>query len=191
MSIPANILSRRREEGRREEASRAVADLGRVTSAVLFASRGTARFAKQLTQTRVSEANARLRAEVDARRARLAQLLEAEKAQCERDIEASFETPEQVKERCVACGGWECGSERPRSAAAPSPRPQALCTRAAAQGGARGAASGARGRARGAAVPRVQRPAAQAHERSSRRAHRPGPHRAAAGELRAASLPVT
>ena len=97
-----NLLIRRRQEAFQEKAQRAVDDLRVATNIVAFEHRSGKGIQRTLVRQRIAEANARVRAEVDARRARLASLLEAEKQHYEAEIAASFETPAQVKERMLS-----------------------------------------------------------------------------------------
>ena len=102
MSVPMNILVRRRAEERTAKAASGVHDLLKVTGVVEFAHRSDRRIAGTLAAQRVSALRAAARAELDARRARLAALLEAVKGAFEREIAASFESPAAVKERLFA-----------------------------------------------------------------------------------------
>ncbi len=97
-----NIQVRRRQEDRASRAAAGVADTLKVTGIVEFAHRSDKRIASNLVKGKVSELMAGSRAALDARRARLAALLEAEKSVFEREVAASFETPEQVKARLFA-----------------------------------------------------------------------------------------
>ena len=97
-----NLLVRRRQEDNMARAQAAVAELRKDTGIVEFAHRSDRGIQRTLIHQRIKQANERLRAAVDGRRARLAALLESEKVQYESEIAATFETPEQVKEKLLA-----------------------------------------------------------------------------------------
>ncbi len=97
--IPANLMARRKEEERLERAQAMVRDRDRVSGIVTFEHRTDAKIADRLVRDRIAAENKKLRARVDERRARLASLLEVEKREQEREIEATFESAEQVKEK--------------------------------------------------------------------------------------------
>jgi hypothetical protein len=98
---PLNIRLRRREEDRLAGAEALVGDTNRVRGMVDFAHRTDRKLAQAVARRRVAESNAALREAVEQRRAKLDDLLRREREQYEREIEATFETPEQTKERCV------------------------------------------------------------------------------------------
>lgn len=97
--LPANLALRRREEARQADASVVVAERKKIAGYVEFEHRTDKKIRGQLLKQRIQESNKLLREQVNQRRARLAALLEAERKQFDVEIEASFETPEQVKER--------------------------------------------------------------------------------------------
>lgn len=99
--LPQNLLVRRKAEERYESASRMVAERQRVEGVVMFEHRTDAAIERGLVRKAVAVKNAQLRNQVDERRAKLAALLEAEKSEYEREIEATFEPPEVVKQRCA------------------------------------------------------------------------------------------
>lgn len=84
-----------------QRAQAAVAELRKDTNIVEFAHRSERGVQRTLVRQRIAQANERVRAACDARRARLASLLESEKSQYESEIAATFETPEQVKEKLL------------------------------------------------------------------------------------------
>ncbi len=97
--MPMNLLVRRREEERRQAADAVIQESVRVGGYVDFEHRTDKAIERRLVRARIAERNKALRAQLDGRRARLASLLEAEKADFERQIAATFESPEQVKEK--------------------------------------------------------------------------------------------
>lgn len=100
--LSLNIQRMRREEDRIAQAQANILEASKVESRVTFEHRTERQITDRLMRTRIAEANKRLKAKVDVRRAALAKLLEQERYMYQRDIEASFETPEQVKERIFA-----------------------------------------------------------------------------------------
>lgn len=99
--LPANLALRRREEARQADASSVVAERNKVAGYVQFEHRTDKKILSQLLKQRIQESNKLLREQVNNRRSRLAALLENERKEFDLEIEASFETPEQVKERYV------------------------------------------------------------------------------------------
>lgn len=99
---PISIMLRRREEDRLFEAGKTRAEHVRLSSIADFEKRSSAITHGALMRKRIAEQNNRLRDEVDDRRRRLALLLNAEHEQLEREIAASYETPDQVKARLFA-----------------------------------------------------------------------------------------
>ena len=101
-SLPLNIQRMRRDEERHQVALFNVRERDRVEGIVSFEHRTERQITDRLVRQRVAEANKKLRARVDERRAALARLLESERFTLQRDIEASFDTPEAVKEKLFA-----------------------------------------------------------------------------------------
>jgi hypothetical protein len=99
--LPMNLRIRQREDERLEAAARMLAEEKKVTGVVFFEHRTDAMIKGRLVRERIAAKNKEVRARIDERRARLAALLESEKIELQRDIEATFESPEIVKERCV------------------------------------------------------------------------------------------
>lgn len=99
---PINIMLRRRADDRHVEAVRNLAETNKLGGIAAFTASSDYKVKAALMKRKVAEQNARMRAQLDERRRKLAMLLTAERAQFERDIEDSFETPEQVKERMFA-----------------------------------------------------------------------------------------
>lgn len=97
--LPLNLRIRRREEERQQAAERLVEETRKVTGVVTFEHRTDAKIRDRTIRDKITKDNQKLRAQIDDRRAKLAALLEAEKAGYEQDIEATFETPEQIKEK--------------------------------------------------------------------------------------------
>lgn len=117
----ALAAARARDESVRQRALADVRDALRVTGVVEFAHRTDAALERAAVRAAVARASAAARARVDARRAALAALLEAERRQNEADIEATFESPEAAKARCVAAStrgalwGWGLQRRWPRA----------------------------------------------------------------------------
>lgn len=99
---PLNIALRRKQEDRFATASRAVADHARTAGLVDFEHRSGRKMHDAIMRQRIAESNKALRVQVDDRRRRLAELLTAEKAVHDREIEASYESPDRVKDRMFA-----------------------------------------------------------------------------------------
>jgi len=99
---PVNILLRRRAEDRHVAALTNLAENSKLCSIADFAARSDSKVKGALMRRKITEQNQRIRDQLDERRRKLALLLTTERAQYEREIEASFETPEQVKERMFA-----------------------------------------------------------------------------------------
>ncbi len=94
-----NLALRRREEDKRAVADAMVQERVRVGGYVDFEHRTDKAIERRLIRQRIAERNKAIKAQVDSRRTKLAALLEADKAQYEREIQATFESPEVVKER--------------------------------------------------------------------------------------------
>ena len=97
-----NLLIRRRQEDHAARAQAAVQQLSKDANVVSFQHRTDRMITGMLVRQRAAEGGARVRSALDARKARLAALLELEKTRFEEEIAASFEAPEQVKERLLA-----------------------------------------------------------------------------------------
>lgn len=96
-----NIQLRRKGEDRLLAATLVTKEHVKLAEIADFEKRSTAKVHGVLMKKRVAEENKKLRNEIDDRRRRLARFLAAEREEFEREISASFETPEQAKERCV------------------------------------------------------------------------------------------
>lgn len=92
-------MLRRRADDRHVEALRNLAETNKLGGIAAFTASSDHKVKAALMKRKIAEQNARMRAQLDERRRKLAMLLTAERAQFEREIEDSFETPEQVKER--------------------------------------------------------------------------------------------
>ena len=103
MSEPLNIRLRRQDEDRREGWKQLVTETHRATILNRFENRSQVKLHGRLAREHVAAQNKVIREQVDERRRRLAALLEEEKRGFEAEIQASFETPEQVKARSVSC----------------------------------------------------------------------------------------
>lgn len=99
---PLNIAMRRRAEDRLREAGVVCSEHTRLSEIADFERRSTAKVHGALMKKRTAEENERLRDAVDERRRALATLLTEERAAYEAEMEASFESPEVVKERTFA-----------------------------------------------------------------------------------------
>jgi len=100
--LPLNLRIRRREEERQQAAAQLVEETKKTTGVVLFEHRTDAKIRDRMIRDKIAKDNKKVREQIDERRARLAALLEAEKMEYEREIEATFETPEQIKEKMFA-----------------------------------------------------------------------------------------
>ena len=98
---PLNIILRRRADDREVVALRNVAELNKLGSIADFSAKSDFKVKGALVSRKIAEQNDRLRDRLDERRRRLAELLTAERSAFEAEFMASFETPEQVKARCV------------------------------------------------------------------------------------------
>lgn len=96
---PINIVLRRRFEDQHQANVKALQENNKLSSIADFTSRSDGKVKGALMKRKIAEQNARIRELLDERRRKLALLLNAERTQYEKDIEDSFETPEQVKER--------------------------------------------------------------------------------------------
>jgi len=96
------IMKRRAEEDRIAGHVAAARDKNKAMVMAHFEQRTGARIERRAADARVRKAKASLDADLDRRRRKLAQLLEDEQEQYEREVEATFETPEQRKQRLFA-----------------------------------------------------------------------------------------
>jgi hypothetical protein len=96
---PMNIVLRRRAEERHLDATKVRVEHQRLAEIADFEKRSTNKVHGALMRKKIEEQNKLLREQIDERRRKLAVLLSSEREQYEHEIEASFETPEQVKER--------------------------------------------------------------------------------------------
>ncbi len=108
LSKPSNALqknalleARRRDEDRRAVYQATIADTIKVQGVVEFQHRSDARIVSNAVRDAIKAANVKVKLQVDRRRAALAGLLESERAQYEREIEATFESPDAAKARLV------------------------------------------------------------------------------------------
>lgn len=96
------IMLRRAEEDRIGAHVAAARSRDKALVMAHFEQRTQARIEQRTAKARVARSKAALDADLDRRRRRLADLLEDEQEAFEREIESSFETPEQRKERLFA-----------------------------------------------------------------------------------------
>ena len=106
---PINILMRRKAEERHSEAVKVRQEHVRLSEIADFEKRSVSKVHGAIMRKRITEQNRLIREQLDERRRQLAMLLTSEREQHEREIEASFETPEQVKERYVITPTWITG----------------------------------------------------------------------------------
>ena len=97
-----NLLVRRRREDFTRHAQAAVDANIKDANIVQFQHRTDRQIQGMLVRQRIAQGNERVRGELEARKARLAALLEVEKSKYEAEIAASFESPEQVKAKLLA-----------------------------------------------------------------------------------------
>lgn len=100
--LPLNLELRRRDEDRRQAVQAGIDEQRRVAGRVDFQHRTDKAIKSLLVRQEIAKKNAQLKAQIEQRRARLAALLETEKQQYEREIEATFESPEAAKARLVS-----------------------------------------------------------------------------------------
>lgn len=99
---PPNIAARRMEEDRLADARAVVAGQAVVGKMAQFEIRTAGKIQSRVAKERVERGKAVMAEQLNRRRARLARMLETERQQLQAEIEASFETPEQLKERMFA-----------------------------------------------------------------------------------------
>ena len=102
---PLNIRLRRQDEDRREGWKQLVTETHRATILNRFENRAQTKLHGRLAREHIAAQNAVVREQIEDRRRRLAALLEDEKRGFEAEVQASFETPEQVKARYVPLVG--------------------------------------------------------------------------------------
>ena len=99
---PLNISTRRRAEERQIANLAVVSQQTQLQSRVNFETRSTSALNRTLSKNQLEVASDDARAQLEARRARLATLLREEEAAHKRELEATIETPSQTKERLFA-----------------------------------------------------------------------------------------
>ena len=97
------IASRRRKEDLLAVYEHVVADNKKTALVVDFELAAQTKLAEALAEKKARYLRDKGLDALDDRRRKLAILLNAEQAALEKEIEASLETPQQVKERCVGC----------------------------------------------------------------------------------------
>jgi hypothetical protein len=96
---PTNIRLRREDEDRRQTWQLQVADAQRATLLNTFENKAQTKLHGRLARDHVAAQNKLVKDRLDDRRRRLALLLESERLGFEKEVQDSFESPEQVKAR--------------------------------------------------------------------------------------------
>lgn len=99
---PTNIRLRREDEDRRQTWQLQVADAQRATLLNTFENKAQTKLHGRLARDHVAAQNKLVKDRLDDRRRRLALLLESERLGFEKEVQDSFESPEQVKARSFA-----------------------------------------------------------------------------------------
>jgi len=101
-SDPYNIRRRKAEEARLEAAMSTISQRKEAQKMTIFENRTNAKSGARMAREEMRRAEQEMKQALLHRRARLAQLLERERGDLERMIEASFDPPEVVKAKMFA-----------------------------------------------------------------------------------------